>query len=970
MYKLLSVSNRNDVIYRVKPDPEHANRATIWFKNGFLYRGEMSAHQMHGQGSLYLGDGSYYSGTRPAPLTPGTFKKDFFTQGRWVHKSGLFFEGLFYKDRFQKGSFHFLEGDHFEGEWSVRTKKYFLKRGLYTYVDGRRVECIPGQNLYISSSLPETPRPLFKEERLKPKMKSLQDLELIDKLRSRPSMVSTGPNSKSPARAPSPVWLDPSLSRGKNGGDGLEHVEEFSTENMNISAIQINSINENNYVLSQFLENSNKAQSLYQWDGPPKHNSHVPPGKSEKEKKKIRQKVSGKIFFSDCSNGTSCLYVGDFKDPQNVSTENALIVGIGGFYQEFVNDSSHTALGGNKNKKLNLRKICQFSYSPRLRGAFFSEEEFEQGRKKASRTFYFDGTMLQLFHARRHVPPLLQAHLPPVNLDSAEGKTRPSENLESDSDSDEKAEMFALVTYPYEKQLISIFGLFKGNEKTFTLEGNALFNNSLKICRAQMSLNTSKKSRHFKIPAFAKVMTSVEAFFTQVQLSRMKVLLEKPDASKINGFHMYQTSSGKDYQGLFLNDHLILHKDQIEESSRPGPALKMDRRSLIPFDCYNCLGKPLEVSKGESLSVKQLLQMLETKLCKVCRTELIQGKESAPKYSSAEDQKQYAKKSIIFPNLSKQYGSGTNPKKYSDAHKMEKIDFPFEKPFSVDPSGYGLDEYMEENHKYGPMVSPNFFKGEISGGKKQGFIYENFEGDECYAGYYKNGFRQGFGQLYKYGKYYFEGLFRKGRKHGQGQICFRNGATFVCQFNNNFLIDPPEKSQTKSHWPRSRPTSANQPSISPSRSYVTDQSPSRRRRRSRNQQPARLSKPNPKNNVEFSRLQANSRAMMERKRRKNKPLNLFKEDLEKEQRGLNLTEWIDQTQEAIHKKKARKKVGWTAEQKELFDGKSDLDASDIEKSGLSRLDFEETKSGIFKSPNVQKKPVFLFEGQVSLNFKN
>ena len=29
----------------------------------------------------------------------------------------------------------------------------------------------------------------------------------------------------------------------------LKHIEEFSTENMNISAIQINSINENNYVI-------------------------------------------------------------------------------------------------------------------------------------------------------------------------------------------------------------------------------------------------------------------------------------------------------------------------------------------------------------------------------------------------------------------------------------------------------------------------------------------------------------------------------------------------------------------------------------------------------------------------------------------------------------------------------------------------------------------------------------------------
>lgn len=62
MYKLLSVSNRNEIIHKVSKDPDYPQRATIWFKNGFLYRGEVLENKLHGQGLLLLGDGSYYKG--------------------------------------------------------------------------------------------------------------------------------------------------------------------------------------------------------------------------------------------------------------------------------------------------------------------------------------------------------------------------------------------------------------------------------------------------------------------------------------------------------------------------------------------------------------------------------------------------------------------------------------------------------------------------------------------------------------------------------------------------------------------------------------------------------------------------------------------------------------------------------------------------------------------------------------------
>ena len=62
MYKLLSVSNRQEIIHKVKTDPNNVQRATIWFKNGFLYKGEILENQLHGEGLLLLSDGSYYSG--------------------------------------------------------------------------------------------------------------------------------------------------------------------------------------------------------------------------------------------------------------------------------------------------------------------------------------------------------------------------------------------------------------------------------------------------------------------------------------------------------------------------------------------------------------------------------------------------------------------------------------------------------------------------------------------------------------------------------------------------------------------------------------------------------------------------------------------------------------------------------------------------------------------------------------------
>ena len=228
---------------------------------------------------------------------------------------------------------------------------------------------------------------------------------------------------------------------------------------MNISTFKIDSLNENNYLLSTLIEKKPSNENIFQ-------------NKTLSVTHTSRQtKIKGKIFFYDCSNGTSCLYVGNFQKANCVSTENALIIGIGGFYQEFVNNSNQSNLESFSKRKLNLKKISQFCYSPRISGAFVSEENYSQGVKKSSKTLYHNGTLLQHFYSRDCVPLKLASHLPERSLDSLENRTKSSETFASDLD--DKQEEFALVSYPFEKQLISIIGTFKGDEKSFVVKGKA-----------------------------------------------------------------------------------------------------------------------------------------------------------------------------------------------------------------------------------------------------------------------------------------------------------------------------------------------------------------------------------------------------------------------------------------------------------------------------------------------------------------
>ena len=745
----------------------------------------------------------------------------------------------------------------------------------------------------------------------------------------------------------------------------LPDIEEFSTENLNVSTFQINAINEKNYKLSHILDTDKNHFSNVD-SGNAKCHSVLSAAKTNRPKtppSPQKAKIMGKIFFYDCSNGTSCLYVGDFESPNCVSTANALIVGIGGFYQEFVNDSTHQNEPFLLNQKLNLKKIFQFSYSPRLRGAFVSEEEFDQGNRKSSRTLYHNGILLQIFFTEKYVPAELTRFLQKQEMFNLDYKTKSSE---AEADSEEGSENYGYVSFPFEKQLISIFGIVKGNEKQFVIKGKALFNHSLEISTAELSFGVSRNQVSIKIPDYDKTIHSIESFFTQIQISKMKLLLEKPDESKISGYHIYKGSGQQKLQGFFLNDHLIVHKDQIDECKNANFDQRMSSPGSGQPDCLNCQGKSADHLVARNISVPRLVELIKSKLCKGCAGKLFEPSSLNSSSSVSSNENKYAKKSICFPVQRSDIDPNSNPNKKKLNAKMEKITFPYESPFSLKEKGYGLAEYEEDNHKIGPVHTPNFFKGEIKHGKKQGFIYENFENEECYAGFYKNGFRQGFGQLYKYGKYFFEGKFRKNRKHGPGKIWFVNGEFFDCYFKNNSIERKTPNQKLRSDKTKTEKKKMPKPSISPSKSKHNYKSP-RRSRISRNQKgkPISTNKGLPK--VEFSVLQANSKAMNKKKKRGHRPLGLFKHKLEKEKCS-NLNDWITMTQQKIHSKRESASPRWTKQHKELFDDKSDLEFSDIDKSHRSKIQGSILRSGYSKSPKKIHRTVFLFEDKDSLNF--
>ena len=73
----MSTCNIKENVYKIEKDPQNRNKARIWFKNGFLYKGEIYKNDLSGNGLLLLGDGSYYSGKR--------FKSNFQAFSKKIH---------------------------------------------------------------------------------------------------------------------------------------------------------------------------------------------------------------------------------------------------------------------------------------------------------------------------------------------------------------------------------------------------------------------------------------------------------------------------------------------------------------------------------------------------------------------------------------------------------------------------------------------------------------------------------------------------------------------------------------------------------------------------------------------------------------------------------------------------------------------------------------------------------------------
>lgn len=62
MYKLLQSGQKKDFIFKQETDLKDPAQKTIWFKNGFLYKGQVKNDFLNGNGILLLGEGSFLKG--------------------------------------------------------------------------------------------------------------------------------------------------------------------------------------------------------------------------------------------------------------------------------------------------------------------------------------------------------------------------------------------------------------------------------------------------------------------------------------------------------------------------------------------------------------------------------------------------------------------------------------------------------------------------------------------------------------------------------------------------------------------------------------------------------------------------------------------------------------------------------------------------------------------------------------------
>ena len=341
--------------------------------------------------------------------------------------------------------------------------------------------------------------------------------------------------------------------------------------------------------------------------------------------------TKGKIFFSDCSNGTSCVFIGQFLTPQKIGTENALSIGIGGFYQEFYHSSPtkqestskrYKKGSNNLTKNPHLQKIFQFSYTPRIKAACSREEHFHLGEKISCKTLYADGTLLQFFYnsksfnwiktlaqkrqgnQHRFVDFTNSNHYPgsssnfnknpslsnnpftkfDIKIDtivqgekwnhvtSLPGSERMnftvfsqlfSTYLSTESDQLQVSKMLVSISYPFGKHLISFAGPVQGRQHSFKMRGKIFFNKNLCVGNAKIEFRQPNVKYSLWKADSGKRFSTVEAFISHLEIQKIKSLTETPSIEKINGFQVFKIGKAKLAQGFFLNDHLIVPKQDL-----------------------------------------------------------------------------------------------------------------------------------------------------------------------------------------------------------------------------------------------------------------------------------------------------------------------------------------------------------------------------------------------------------------------
>ena len=113
MYRLVEYSGLDDALYRGgRVAGLREGLGIQLFPNGYIYYGNWVANKAHGKGQLIYTDGTIYK---------GEYEDNSIVRGTLAFWNKRRFEGEFYggqNEFFKEGTFHFSDGDCFEGKWN------------------------------------------------------------------------------------------------------------------------------------------------------------------------------------------------------------------------------------------------------------------------------------------------------------------------------------------------------------------------------------------------------------------------------------------------------------------------------------------------------------------------------------------------------------------------------------------------------------------------------------------------------------------------------------------------------------------------------------------------------------------------------------------------------------------------------------------------------------------------------------